>query len=59
MSVNYTTKRLSLEEKLLGFPQKPKKPLAPYLQYCQQKFPEFSKVYPKLLSKGTPLKVDF
>jgi transcription factor A, mitochondrial len=44
--MNYATvKRLSLEEKL-GLPERPKKPSSPYLQFCAQKFPEFSKMHP-------------
>ncbi|EFX83491.1 hypothetical protein DAPPUDRAFT_315773 [Daphnia pulex] len=45
-SMNYATvKRLSLEEKL-GLPERPKKPSSPYLQFCGQKFTEFSKMHP-------------
>jgi hypothetical protein len=52
ISVNYATKRLSIEEKL-GFPERPKKPLPPYIDYCQKKFAEFSNVSQKVLPRGT------
>ncbi|XP_046445176.1 transcription factor A, mitochondrial-like [Daphnia pulex] len=50
ISVNYATKRLSIEEKL-GFPERPKKPLPPYIDYCQKKFAEFSNVSQKVLPR--------